>query len=337
MRTHYSEWEYNPHWGGDDITTLLQKENPIIKTKTAKKNTRDPLEVESFLVDSIFSNPYPAADQGISIYAGYDKEGNQLRLLQSLATHDSPLLKKIEIKLESENYFQPEIELKKHLRALEGSIETFVQPKTIFYRARIGIAGEYFRPALSEWTPSIRYRPHQSKEIKNPPPPQASAGRANRTGVSFFYVASDETTAASEVRPHPGHRVSIGSFEATKALRIADFGRTNIIDSCLSERTLALYHLAHSIDRALSMPIPPEDQKRYTSTQLIADIIRRQSFDGIRYKSSLSSGTNICFFSSEHLRELENRGKVLQVKALHYELQPANTLITPGDDDVKLQ
>jgi hypothetical protein len=58
----------------------------------------------------------------------------------------------------------------------------------------------------------------------NPPPPKATAGRLNGKGVSFLYLASDEKTAAAEIRPDPGIAFSIDAFRSLKGLRLIDLG-----------------------------------------------------------------------------------------------------------------
>jgi RES domain-containing protein len=91
-------------------------------------------------------------------------------------------------------------------------------------------------------------------EIGAPPPTIATPGRLNRSGVSFLYLSTDETTAAAEVRPHPGHRVSIAAFRSLKEIRLADFGAIDVADFSASDATLALFHLGHATIGTCSIP-----------------------------------------------------------------------------------
>ncbi len=132
--------------------------------------------------------------------------------------------------------------------------------------------------------------------IGAPPPAKATPGRLNRDGVSFLYLATDEVTAVAEVRPHPGHRVSIGTFRSLRDIRIADFGAIDIADFSSSDARLDIFHFGLTISREISLPITPEDRHKYTVTQLLADIIRRQGYEGIRFPSSVAAGSNVCIF-----------------------------------------
>jgi hypothetical protein len=103
--------------------------------------------------------------------------------------------------------------------------------------------------------------------------------------------------------------------------------------------TLALmfFHLGMTISREISLPITPEDRHKYTVTQLLADIIRRQGYDGIRFSSSVAPGSNVCIFQPGLFASEANSGKVLYVKSLKYKMEKLAHLIDPTDDDVPLQ
>lgn len=102
------------------------------------------------------------------------------------------------------------------------------------------------------------------------------------------------------------------------------------------DERLAIFHLGLTISREISLPITPEDRHKYTVTQLLADIIRRQGYDGIRFPSSVATGSNLCIFRPRLFASEPNSGRVLYVKALAYEMQRLAHLIEPTDDDVPL-
>ena len=148
------------------------------------------------------------------------------------------------------------------------------------------------RSALCVWTEiglQIRFSSH-TWDLRSAP------GRLNLGGVSFLYLSTDETTAAAEVRPHPGHRVSLASFRSLKELRLADFGAIDIADFSSSDAMLEIFHLGYTISREISLPITPEDRHKYSVPQLLADLIRRQGYEDIRFPSSVAPGANICVF-----------------------------------------
>ncbi|NTX32834.1 RES family NAD+ phosphorylase [Myxococcus sp. CA033] len=334
IRLHYSEWEYNPHWGGDSITELLLEENPIINTQTGKPDSAERDNAETFMDELLSTDTYPNPGKGISIFGGY-YDGVRAAPKIALTTHQSTMLAGIILVLKKENHFAVEPTLNKLIKRLGPDIKGYVAKGTILYRARIGISKSYQSLEGMGWAAKIRRRPLQGAQIAAPPPPVATAGRVNRAGVSFFYLSSDETTAAVEVRPHPGHHISIAGFKANKRLRVADFGHIDISKYVHSEEDLRLFHLAYSIDKSMSMPITPEERSQYITTQLIADLARRQGFDGIRFRSSVGKGVNICIFNPSHFDELPALGKVLFVKSLSYSLDNVDTILTPTEHDVE--
>ena len=60
------------------------------------------------------------------------------------------------------------------------------------------------------------------------------------------------------------------------------------------ERTLAVWR---DIDRAFSEPVTDsDDHADYATTQLIAELFRKNGFDGIAYRSALGQGHNVALF-----------------------------------------
>jgi RES domain-containing protein len=335
VRFHYDELSYNRHFGGEqEPDSMLCDENPIVEHAAAPGFPRDAGESEGFLM-GLFDPPYPQYDKGIAVYAGYDKEGGQLPLLDAIGTSSSPLYKRIAERLAKENYFEVEHDFAKMLAKLEDGINAFLPANTILFRARIGIARRFMRYD-GGWTSETIFQPYKGSEIGAPSPAKATPGRLNRAGVSFLYLSTDETTAAAEVRPHPGHRVSIASFCSLKKIRLADFGAIDVAGFSSSDAMLDIFHLGYTISREISLPITPEDRHKYSVTQLLADLIRRQGYDGIRFPSSVAPGSNICVFQPGLFSAEPASGKVVYVKGLQYEIDDVKSLIEPTDDDIEL-
>jgi RES domain-containing protein len=331
VRFHYDEWTYNPHWGGEDRPEhLLYDENPIVEHKAMPGFPRDAEGSEGFL-GSLFEPPWPDANEGIAIYGGHFKE--MPILLNAIRTSSAPSYKNLVNRLAAENYFEVEAEFAKLLAKLEHGINSAVPANAIFFRARIGIAKRFMR-SDSGWTADTIYQPYIGAGIGAPP--KARPGRLNREGVSFLYLSTDEATATAEVRPHPGHYVSIASFRCVRELRLADFGAIDIVDFSSSEEALELFHLGYTISREIGLPITPEYRQKYTATQLIADLIRRQGYDGIRFPSSVGTGENICVFQPGLFANESVSGKIVYVKGLKYETDNVASLIEPTEDDIAL-
>ena len=334
IRFFYDEFVYNGHWGGnEEPEALLCHENEIVEHASTPGFPRSPEDSEMFLM-TLFDPPYPDYDKGIAVYAGNHDEYGRLPPLSAISTSSSPVYTEVADRLKHENYFDIQDGFEKHLAKFDTELATPLPAGSVLHRARQGVAKKYLRGL--GWEAETLFQPYMGKEIGAPPPPKASAGRLNREGVSFLYLASDEKTAAAEIRPHPGHRVSIGAFRSIKDLRVIDFGRIDIGKFSASDVRLDLFHLGHTISREISLPITPEERHRYSITQLLADIIRRRGFDGIRFPSSIASGVNYCIFSPGAFKAEDACGKVVYIKGLKYDIEESAHLIEPTDEDIEI-
>lgn len=335
VRFFYDEWIYNGHWGGDkELESLLCEENEILQHASEPGFPRSAESSEAFLV-GIFETPYPAYDKGIALFAGHQPEYGRLPPLSALSTSRSPLYENIEDRLATENYFEVQDEVDGYLKRLGTGIDASLLSGTMLFRARIGLARRFIR-GFGGWTTNTVFQPYLGTAIGAPPPAKATPGRLNRDGVSFLYLATDEMTAAAEVRPHPGHSISIGAFRSLQDIHLADFGAINIADFSSSDARLDSFHFGLTISREISLPITPEDRHKYTVTQVLADAVRRRGYDGIRFPSSVATGSNICIFRPSLFASEPKSGKVFYVKGLKYKIQTLSHLIEPTDDDVPM-
>ena len=65
IRFHYSEWDYNRHFGEVDLEMLFMRENLI--TKYSTRHSEEALEEAIW---EIIEPPYEKFDTGISLYSG---------------------------------------------------------------------------------------------------------------------------------------------------------------------------------------------------------------------------------------------------------------------------
>lgn len=136
-----------------------------------------------------------------------------------------------------------------------------------------------------------------------PVPHLVGDGRVNAKGIVCLYLSTKQETAALEVRPLIGSYVSIGHFRVSRDLRIVD----------CSERllgNLVRYTKADwspedvekqvwtDINNAFSEPVERADAGlTYVPTQIIAETLRLQGYDGIAYKSGYGEdGFNVALF-----------------------------------------
>jgi hypothetical protein len=275
IRNGIDEVDYNGHFGGESLESILLENNFF--SKQAKQNEE---KLDEAIV-CLIVNAYEEYDKGISLFAGYDENGQQNMLLEAIVNGFSWSLKTISNLVKTKNYFEGEAFVVKFVDKLLPYVEKInFSPKRL-YRARIGYGNKYY--SISDMKGSSCYTPYRGSEIHAPSPVLARKGRMNRENVAFLYLATDVETALSEVRPHPGHVVSLGCFKAKKELRLADFASVNIIDFYKNDKMLDLYSDIIALNSLFSTPVPPQFQHKYIATQLISDVIRQKNMMGLAF------------------------------------------------------
>jgi hypothetical protein len=204
------------------------------------------------------------------------------------------------------------------------SLSSIAVEGLVYYRARIGFEEEARAFDLERKTK--HYRPYSGASLGAPPMGVASSGRLNQKGISVMYVASDEATAINEVRPHPGHIVSVAGWCATRDVKVANFNNVEMMPYLKDEKTLAAYGTLKAIDHLLSLPIVPEERAKYTVTQALADALKALGFEGAVYRSSVSEGANTAFFDPGVLEEVENSAHAVSIRTLAYDTNALTTI-----------
>jgi len=313
IRYYYPEYEYNIHWGGDELPKLFYHENPIISNKFSNQSTRE-VEIEEFLMHLIdlwgFDNPIP-------IYWGHDDYGRGL-FIESIKNEKAKLWVNFKKHLRQKNYYLIEDEAKKKLAPYFKELDFTVDTNIELVRARIGFKEE--EKHLEHYARPIQIKvPYTNGEISAPPPLKATAGRANRHGVSYLYLASDIETAIGEVRPHPGHYISIGKFKPLENLKVVDLRAIDLLKYFKSGDNLEVFKLLRDLADELSIPILPEEKENYLVTQFISDIVRQLNYDGILFKSSVSDGYNFVAYNAEKFGYLPDSSRLIKVQKIEFD------------------
>lgn len=141
-----------------------------------------------------------------------------------------------------------------------------------------------------------------------PPRHKAGHGRANPAGIPYLYLGSTQATAVAELRPHTGERACVAQFDLSDAdnLKLADLRDPRSLISPLSDgdETLIIelradLPLLERLGEELTRPVQPSGVAyEYVPTQYLCEYIKKKGFDGVLYKSSVSSddGVNIALF-----------------------------------------
>lgn len=157
---------------------------------------------------------------------------------------------------------------------------------THFYRARIAENGNGFK----------------NNEMKAPPRSKSGAGRINPEGMPVLYLSTDKNTVLYEVRANMYDFVSIGEFITQKDLQIVDLSGFENISPFIYEggleRFAINFKIFQEISTEIAKPLRRNDSPlEYLPTQFIAEFIKRENYDGVEYKSTISrEGRNIALF-----------------------------------------
>lgn len=140
-------------------------------------------------------------------------------------------------------------------------------------------------------------------------------GRANPKGVPVWYGALEELTAVKEMRPVGTTEITIATFAPRGEVRLVDCTfeippewKPSLYEQLLTEDPeLKERYVWSSIDRAFSTPVGrSDDVGSYAATQIIAELIRKEGFDGFGYRSSMNDGGfNVVVFDHHRLQDLK--------------------------------
>lgn len=314
VRFHYSEWDYNPHWGGDEYESLFCGDGNIFfePRRSVSKDAYDEI------VANIVAGPvYEDYDRGVSVFAGYGPGGVQNMLLEAIKSDLDHELLGISEDLKTKNHFLLEKDVTNILLKYKDAASITIHQGFELFRARVGY--ERKRRALSMgFEAEYHYVPFWGPQIGSPPPYLAAAGRVNRSGVSFLYCATDEYTAVSEVRPHPADHVSIGKFRLRNDVLLFDLSDSKLLSFYLTDKDIDNFKPLNTLGVLLNRTIPPSERGQYSITQLIADCIRQLGFQGILFNSTVGTGRNVVLFNESDAEQLEEGRRVIEVKKVSY-------------------
>lgn len=155
---------------------------------------------------------------------------------------------------------------------------------------------------------------YTKNEMGAPPQDKASEGRANSTGISRLYLASDKKTTLHELRAGAYDLITIGVFELLQDIVVVDMKMIDKISPFiegLDPRLLSINReCLNKINEEISKPLRKNDSSLdYVPTQYIVDLIHsftnenKYEYDGVEYKSTLNpSGFNLAIFNPKLCR-----------------------------------
>lgn len=160
---------------------------------------------------------------------------------------------------------------------------------------------------------------------------RALENRANPKGIPFPYMATDKETAMSETRPWQGATLSVARFKTTRDIKLIDcskdtgapdpvtyVGTSMINEPAPSERERVVWC---KINEGFSHPVERNDDVAdYVATQILAELFKDNGYDGLKYRSSISSsGTNIVLFDPNTVKLFSRR--LFAVQSINYQFR----------------
>lgn len=145
-----------------------------------------------------------------------------------------------------------------------------------------------------------------ARSMGAPPANLASHGRANPAGIPYLYLASNIDTALSEIRPHTGERISLGTFKLPPYLSYIDLRhpKKTVSPFILQDETEVAtlrgdIQFLERLGNELTRPVLPKSAAiDYIPSQYLCEFIKRNGYDGVLYSSSVGSGFNAAIFNA---------------------------------------
>ncbi|CAJ0802370.1 hypothetical protein LMG18096_04115 [Ralstonia holmesii] len=168
---------------------------------------------------------------------------------------------------------------------------------------------------LADDLPAVWYRarimasdtPYSIGEMGAPPKRLATHGRANPAGIPYLYLGSLPETAAAETRPHTGEMACVADFQIAGSLVAIDLRNPRqlvspfvLADAGAIGQLRADIPFLERLGDELTRPVLPRSAAiDYIPSQYLCEFIKKSGYDGVVYRSSVSSGMNLALFDPD--------------------------------------
>lgn len=314
IRYHFGEWQYHSKLGDGSVEGLFFiNPNPILKINPEQSDVDREDVILSFLGD------VNDRQMQVEVFTAYGRDIYGYQPHTPVMAGESHILQSAKRKLADTNYFLVEDEYEAIIRPIVSYMAATVAAGSQWHRARMGAkrrAADFHEIGAP---PVYFFEPHKDKAIGAPPVGVATAGRVNRPGVSYLYLASNLETAAAEIRPHPGELVSVGMFEVNKDLRVVDLRTHDLTKLWRNDSQLEMLELIIAMENIFATAAPPSNRGAYTLTQFLGEIFRRLGFDGVLFRSTVGDGDNLVTFNPAYADWVAGSSRAIGVAQLKYE------------------
>jgi hypothetical protein len=155
---------------------------------------------------------------------------------------------------------------------------------------------------------SIQSNP--AKELGQVPQEKASHNRFSPSGISYIYLSFDEKTAVSEIYDKHYIKYYVGRFKLQNNLNLLNLTKyrfdeiksiyTNPFNEEFELNMFCSIEALKEFISEIQKPINAKDTVlEYIPTQIIAEYIRLQGYDGFIFNSTKDNGINIVLFENK--------------------------------------
>lgn len=155
------------------------------------------------------------------------------------------------------------------------------------------------QPNLKVWEVRDPFPPERMKPLLN-----CREGRLNPKNIPCLYLATNQHTAMSEVRPWAGVMGTLGEFSTKRELSLVNCTEKHKgsvplawlagVEPAPDDRER---HVWGELNHSFSEPTTStETTAHYAPTQVLGETFRNARFDGVMYNSSVSDGENVALF-----------------------------------------
>ncbi len=168
---------------------------------------------------------------------------------------------------------------------------------------------------IADPLPEIWYRarimtsdtPYPLAEMGAPPKQYATHGRANPVGIPYLYLGSLPETAAAEIRPHTGEIACVAEFRILPPLAAVDLREPRKLvspfvlgDASAIGQLRADIPFLERLGEELTRPVLPRSAAiDYIPSQYLCEFIKKSGYDGVAFRSSVSTGMNLALFNPD--------------------------------------
>jgi hypothetical protein len=201
----------------------------------------------------------------------------------------------------------------------------------ILWRAQLG----YEEKRIVSNGHEVRVEEPYSVDRMIPDAKYVGEGRANCGGIPRLYLATEQSTAMSEVRPWIGSYISLAEVEVIRDLNIVDcsadekqssleFGDAGTFEEPCGVRLESM--VWGDIAEAFSRPVMLNERHiDYVPTQILTEAFRKHGFDGIVYQSLVhQGGLNYVLFDLTAVK-LRNRRRC-KTESVSFTFAPAGNV-----------